>query len=102
MAVLVDAVLGGPGVEPGSLLLFNPEELESFTSAAGSAHGWGVAETLKLAKALKREDIPSKLKVLGIAAAQVDLGAEMSPEVKGAVPAAVEKLQEIVVEMLGR
>jgi hydrogenase maturation protease len=100
MAILVDAVLGGPSVVPGSLLLFNPEELEAFTPASGSAHGWGVAETLKLAKALKREDIPSKIKVLGIAAAQVELGAEMSPEVREAIPAAVDKMQEIIVEML--
>jgi hydrogenase maturation protease len=101
MAVLVDAVLGGPSVVPGSLLLFNSEELEAFSPAAGTAHGWGVAETLKLAKALQREDIPSRIKVLGIAAAQVELGAEMSPEVREAIPAAVEKMQEIVVEMIG-
>jgi len=100
MAILVDAVLGGPCVVPGSLLLFNPEDLESFSSAAGSAHGWGVAETLKLAETLGRDDIPKQIRILGIAAAQVDLGLEMSPEVRAAIPAAVEKLQELVVEML--
>ena len=51
-------------------------------------------------EALNREDIPSKIKILGIAAAQVELGSEMSPDVREAVPAAVEKLQEMVVEML--
>ncbi|MEN8242640.1 MAG: hydrogenase maturation protease [Chloroflexota bacterium] len=101
MAILVDAVLGGPCIVPGSLLLFNPADLESFSSAAGSAHGWGVAETLKLAETLGRDDIPNQIRVLGIAAAQVDLGLEMSPEVQAAVPAAVEKLQELVAEMIG-
>jgi hydrogenase maturation protease len=99
-AILVDAVLGGPSVSPGSLLHFCPSDLESFSPASGSAHGWGVAETLKLAETLQMEDIPEQINILGIAAAQVELGAEMSPEVENAIPAAVEKLQEMVVELL--
>jgi hydrogenase maturation protease len=101
MAILVDAVLGGPSVVPGSLLLFNPEDLKTFSSPAGSAHGWGVAETLKLAETLGREDIPKNINILGIAVDQFELGAEMSSKVKAAIPAAVEKLQAMVVEMLG-
>jgi hydrogenase maturation protease len=99
-AILVDAVLGGPSVTPGSLLRFNPSDLESFSPASGSAHGWGVAETLKLAETLQMEGIPEQISILGIAAAQVELGAEMSPDVKKAIPAAVDKLQEMAVEML--
>ena len=100
MAILVDAVLGGPNIEPGSLLLFNPKDLETFSSGAGSAHGWGVAETLKLAETLGRDDLPKQIRIIGIAAVQLDLGLEMSPEVQSAIPAAVEKLQKIVMEML--
>ena len=100
MAILVDAVLGGPSVVPGSLLLLNPEELEAFTPAAGSAHGWGVAETLKLAETLGRDDIPEHIRILGIAVSTVELGLEMSPEVKDVIPTAAEKLHEIVAEML--
>lgn len=99
-AILVDAVLGGPSVTPGSLLLFNPADLESFSPASGSAHGWGVAETLKLAETLQMEGIPEQLNILGIAAAQVELGKEMSPKVRDAIPAAVDKLQEMVVKVL--
>jgi hydrogenase maturation protease len=101
LAVLVDAVLGGPSVEPGSLLLFNAEEIEGYQLATGAEPDWGVAETLKLARVLYREEIPTRIKVLGIAAAQVELGSVMSLDVLDALPAAVEKLQEIVVEMLG-
>ena len=100
MAILVDAVLGGPSVVPGSLLLFNPQDLGSFSPAAGSAHGWGVAESLKLAEALGRDDLPEQIRILGIAVSQVGLGAEMSPEVKAVIPTAAGKLQELVVEML--
>lgn len=101
MAILVDAVWGGAGIEPGSLLVINPQELESFSSQAGSAHGWGVAETLKLAETLKREDLPKRIMILGIAVNHVEIGTEMSAEVKFAIPAAVEKLEEMVETLLG-
>jgi hydrogenase maturation protease len=101
LAVLVDAVLGGPSVVPGSLLVLNADELEEFILEGGMAAGCGIVETLKLARALYRGEVPSKIKVLGIAAAQVELGSVMSLEVLDALPKAVEKLQEIVVEMLG-
>ncbi|MBN2045634.1 MAG: hydrogenase maturation protease [Anaerolineales bacterium] len=99
-AILVDAVLGGPGVRPGSLLNLSPEDLVSFTRGTGSAHGWGVAESLRLGRTLKQEDLPEKIIILGIGGKQVDLGAKISPEVAEAIPEAVQMLDHVVEEIL--
>jgi hydrogenase maturation protease len=95
-AILVDAVLGGPRISPGSLLYLGPEDLASFTRGTGSAHGWGVAESLKLAETLKRKDIPEQITILGVGGQQVDIGADLSPEVADALPDAVEALNRLV------
>ncbi len=95
-AILVDAVLGGPGVSPGSLLYLSPQDLSAFTRGAGSAHGWGVAESLKLAETLGRPDMPKEIMILGIGGIQVDVGAPLSPEVAAAIPEAVSALDQLI------
>ncbi|MCB2178873.1 hydrogenase maturation protease [bacterium] len=96
VAILVDAVLGGPGVSPGSLLYLTPEDLSGFTRGTGSAHGWGVAETLELGRTLKQADMPEKVIILGIGGKQVEIGEDMSPEVAQVVPQAVSTLEQLV------
>jgi hydrogenase maturation protease len=95
-AILVDAVLGGQGVSPGSLLYLSPEDLSSFSRGTGSAHGWGVAESLALAKTLKIEGLPAAIRILGIGGKQVEVGAGLSPEVQAAIPGAVSALSSLV------
>ena len=77
--ILVDAVLEGPGVEPGMALELGTKDLASFNRGTGSAHGWGVAESLKLAETLGRKDLPEEIIILGIGGKQVELGADLSP-----------------------
>lgn len=95
-AILVDAVLGGPGVDPGALLYLTPEDLDGFTRGIGSAHGWGVAETLKLGQALGMADLPEKIIILGIGGIQVEIGAPLSPEVAQVIPQAATTLDYLV------
>lgn len=97
-AVLVDAVLGGPGVSPGSLLCLTPDDLSSFSRGTASAHGWGVAESLALAETLKIEGLPAEIKILGIGGKQVGVGAGLSPEVEAVIPEAVQRLDQILQE----
>ena len=99
-AILVDAVLGGPGVTPGTLFNLSPDDLADFQRGTGSAHGWGVAESLRLGRTLKQEGLPDKIIILGIGGKQVEIGAEISPEVAEAIPAAVKRLDELVDENL--
>lgn len=89
-ALLVDvAVSGAP---PGTLHWVQPDRLEAFAAGSTSAHGWGVAETLRLARALRRP-LPSRLDVLAIEAADFNLGAALSPEVEAVLPDAVEAVE---------
>ncbi len=96
VAILVDAVLAGPGAAPGSLLHLTPDDLADFDRGAGSAHGWGVAETLKLGKTLGKAEMPNKVLILGIGGRQVEIGADLSPEVASAIPGAVAELHQLV------
>ena len=96
-AILVDAVQSGAA--PGSLHELGTEELASFEAGAGSAHGWGVAETLAMAEAVGNA-LPGKLLLLAVEAEDMSLGAGLSPAVQGVLPQAVERLQEKVISIL--
>ena len=78
-ALLVDAVRSGAA--SGTLHWLGEANLSGFCLGSGSAHGWGVAETLALGRQLHPEKMPSQLTVLGIEAGELDLGEGLSPEV---------------------
>jgi len=98
-AILVDAV--HEGSVPGRLYELNDEQVSAFSEGAQSAHGWGIAETLALAKTIQHK-LPKRLAILAIGSNHFDLGANLSPQVEGAIPRAVEHLQEMVLEILGK
>ena len=86
-ALLVDAVRSGR--TPGSLHLLSEADLSEFDCGSGSAHGWGVAETLALGRRLQPEKMPARVDILGIEAGEVNLGDQLSSQVDAALdPAA--------------
>jgi hydrogenase maturation protease len=93
-AVIVDAVKSS--AKPGTVHRITPDDLSAFQSDARSAHGWGAAETLQLGyqlyPALKK--IPVRL--VGIEAEQVDLGAGLSQHVAQAMPAVCRIIEDEV------
>lgn len=95
-AVLVDAVQSSH--PPGTIHRLDEEELAAFTSDAKSAHGWGVAETLKLGSQLL--DSRPRIRVVGIAAREFEMGAEMSDAVRDAIPAVCQVIEEEVNALL--
>ena len=97
-AVLVDAVLGA-GV-PGTIHRLGPDGLAAFTSGTQSAHGWGVAETLALARQVKPDLALIPIRLVGIAAAQIQLGAALTEAVARALPAACEAIEAEVRTLL--
>jgi len=97
-AILVDAVHGAD--EAGSLHLIRPEKLEAFTSGSASAHGWGVAETLELARKLYPELEDYRISLIGIEAASLEMGAGLSPQVQAALPKAAEMIEREVKALL--
>jgi hydrogenase maturation protease len=94
IAILVDAVRSG--AEPGTIHLLLKEQLEAFENNSGSAHGWGVAETLRLGEKLLPVTIPQKIILIGIEAADFTLGSPLSPLVKQALPEVARLIEQIL------
>ncbi len=98
VAILVDALHSG--AQPGSIHILSQEQLESFQSGAGSAHGLGIAEALSLGRQLVPGGLPEKLVLIGIEAGQFDLGEALSPPVQAALPEAAKKIEQLVDQAL--
>ena len=92
--LLVDAVRSGAAA--GTLHWLGEADLAGFCLGSGSAHGWGVAETLALGRRLQPERMPSQLAVLGIEAGELDLNEELSPVVAGVMDQAAGMIEQWV------
>ncbi len=93
-AVIVDATRSSS--PPGTVRSLAFENLEAFSSSAGSAHGWGLAETLRLGIGLFPQLADCQIILIGIEAAGFEPGAGLSPEVAEAIPAAGELIEKAV------
>jgi hydrogenase maturation protease len=92
--ILVDAVHSN--AKAGTIHFFSDDQLEAFTDGAGSAHGWGVAETLSLGRALMPSGMPEELILIGIEAGDLTLGGSLSPEVESALPDAANLIEQVL------
>ena len=99
-AILVDAVHGG--AEPGTIYQAGEEQISAFGSGSASAHGWGVAETLRLGHQLMPSSMPDRLVLIGIEAGQLALGERLSPAVQSALPEAIKLIEQVVLDELAR
>jgi hydrogenase maturation protease len=99
-AILVDAVHSR--ARPGTLFRLTEDLLASFDGGSGSAHGWGVAETLSLGRQLTPANLPAGLIVIGIEAGQLDLGEALSPEVQASLLEVASLIEEYVNTALGK
>ncbi len=90
-ALLVDAIQSGAA--PGTLHLVKLEQIVSFDAGSGSAHGWGVAETIALAREL-HYSLPEQIFILGIEAASFEMGAPINTAVADSLARAAEMIEE--------
>ena len=97
-AILVDAVHNSSA--PGTLHRLGPDDLASFTPDAGSAHGWGVADTLQLGRSLYPWLADCRISLIGIEAGLMDMGADLSPQVQAALIGAVRMIEKEVQGLL--
>jgi len=95
-AILIDAVQSS--ASPGTVHRLTENNLAAFTSDAKSAHGWGVAETLGMGRLLGKANIPIRL--IGIEAEQMELGADMSRVVQDCIPSVCEIIQEEITSII--
>lgn len=93
-AILVDAVHSG--AKAGMVHSLAENQLEAFTGGSGSAHGWGVAETLLLGRTVTPSALPEKLILIGIEAGQLNLGEMLSQEVKSALPEVARLIEQYI------
>ena len=96
-AILVDAVHGQ--AEAGTIHVFTEDQLEAFAQGSGSAHGWGVAETLSLGRKLLPSTLPKQLILVGIEAGQLNLGETLSVEVESALPRTASLIEQTIISM---
>jgi hydrogenase maturation protease len=89
--ILVDALQ--TSASPGTIIRIGQAQLESFTSQAGSAHGLGVAETLRLGSAVDPGFAQVKVTIIGIVGKEFELGAGLSPEVRAVLEEAANHIE---------
>lgn len=97
-AILVDASQSRS--EPGTVQVVERRDLAAFEQQAGSAHGWGIAETLAMGEVIDSSKLPQRLYLLAIEAGNFELGAGLSKAVEDALPQAVNQLEELVQTLL--
>ncbi len=93
-AIIVDAFQAGEA--PGAVMQLGQNDLDAFDSSAKSAHGWGVAETLRIGRRLDARLAALRVRIVGIAGRDYAVGSPMSPEVRAALPRATIAIQEQV------
>ncbi len=96
-ALLVDAV--ATGRPAGTVCVFDPIPDTGLSAAEKTAHGFGVAETISVARKTGAK-LPTRLILIGIEGSRYDLGEGLSNPVRAAIPLAVETIQRIVIEIL--
>jgi hydrogenase maturation protease len=75
--------------------------LAAFHPGSGSAHGWGVAETLALGRRLNPEWLPQNMVLIGIEGQDFSPGLCLSAPVQKALDQAVNIVDEWVKIYLG-
>jgi hydrogenase maturation protease len=93
VVLFIDAV--SSGAPPGTLHLIPllPGEIEPRALGSLSSHGWGLPETLELARSLGRR-VPN-LMLLGVEVGEVSLGASRSQAVEQAITLVVERFAHL-------
>jgi hydrogenase maturation protease len=98
-AIIVDAMHAD--APPGTVRILDADDLLAFGAGAGSAHGFGAAETLKIGFILEPDRMPGKLILIGLQIASVEIGEGLSRPVQEALPQAARVIQDQVVGLLG-
>jgi hydrogenase maturation protease len=97
-AIMVDAIRST--APPGTLVRLGSDDLHAFTADKKSAHGWGLAETLRLGYFLYPAMARINLTLIGVVGVVFSLGAGFSPQVLASLDPAVELIAGEVSRLL--
>ena len=98
-AVLVDAAQ--LGLAAGGIQRIGVDKLARVGRAAGSVHGWGVAEALQMDTLLNPKPGDRRIRIVGIEPHTWKVGTGLSAIVKRALPEACRAIEEEVLGLLG-
>jgi hydrogenase maturation protease len=88
--LIIDAVLMGKA--PGTVSVFNADEVDMIYGSAGTnLHGFGLAETIALARTL---GISSNITIIGIEPQSTEPGESLSPVIASKIPAVIQAVEE--------
>lgn len=91
-ALIVDAVQTD-SAPAGTVLRLDLEEAAAFAPGAGSAHGWGAAETLAIGRSLDPSLAACRIRLIGIVGRAFAPGAGLSREVRAALNEAAAAIE---------
>ncbi|EEB74533.1 hydrogenase maturation protease [Thermococcus sp. AM4] len=93
--IIVDAILSEK-FKPGEVIHLKGEEVfEKLRAEIRSAHFMGAIDGLKLLMKLDERLARAEVHFVGIVAKEIDLGTELSEEVRDAIPRAVKLIEEL-------
>lgn len=90
-AIMVDALQSSS--PPGSIVRLGVEDLESFSCPEKSAHGWGLAETLKLGFAIHPWLGQVNIVLLGIVGKKFSLGDGINPGIRAELGVIADRIE---------
>ena len=101
-AVVADAVVSG--AHPGTIVvaeIADPDlEAQRWTRVGlGGTHAFGLGEAVALSRALGR--LPARVTLVGVEAADVTTGADLSTDVRRALPEAVDRVRDLLRDAVG-
>jgi hydrogenase maturation protease len=97
-ALIVDAIKCDGAAE--EIHILDEQALAAFDAGAGSVHGWGVAETIRLGRKLGHRELPPNILIIGITAQQFGIGRSLSPVVADKLPNIVSTIENQVQAVL--
>lgn len=87
--IIIDAI--DTGAKPGTIVRLKPDDLASAARTHLSLRGFGLPETLQLARQLG--SAPGQVVVIGIQIETMENGLELSPKVAAAIPRVIEAVR---------
>lgn len=97
-AIFVDAMQ--IGVPAGQIRVFNPLPASFHATPAGkTAHGFGIVETIALARQLPHP-LPEHLILIGVEGVNFDIGRSLSDAVQSEIPAVALEIQRNILALL--
>ncbi|NJE60993.1 hydrogenase maturation protease [Thermococcus sp. 21S7] len=93
--IIIDAILSEK-FRPGEIIHLSGEEVfEKLKAEIRSAHFMGAIDGLKLLMAMDERLAKADIHFIGVVAKEIDLGMELTEEVKKALPRVVELVEEL-------